>query len=340
MWTDGSAAQFVVEQLSHMAARRAKGICAMGVNFINAILYADCTPPEKLVGLTIASSYNEEPHDVWKKRGHPHRCFIGTEGIMEITRHSRRTVISAIASLERKGIIRITRRPGRSSFYDPPVRPFPRTKCTRAGVAPVQEMHSTGATDAPPPVQEVHGGGAGDAPESVSNQNVETVSKQNLFPAPLAADDGGGQKSSSSKPSRSKKAKSEADPRHHEITSKWGEPYRTFHGQSYVFSGKDASALKRFLASARDVTAAQFMERAGKAWTHAKADRFARQCARAATIAGLCDAWNDIVTEMQRPAAGTGAMHDRRPKNRRDERGQLPGEIPTDVTADKIPRIG
>jgi hypothetical protein len=136
-------------------------------------------------------------------------------------------------------------------------------------------------------------------------------------------------------PSKPKKPKSEADPRHHEITSQWGEPYRTFHGQSYVLSGKDVSALKRFLASARDVTAAQFMERAVKAWAHAKADRFARQCARAATIAGLCDAWNDIVTEMQRPQGGQATSF----KNGRNERGQRPNEIPTDVTADKIPRI-
>lgn len=164
----------------------------------------------------------------------------------------------------------------------------------------------------------------------------------NLFPAPLSADDGGDHGSSQSKPSKPKKGKKEthADPRHHAITSSWGSQFQTFHSQGYVFNGRDASALKRFLTSARDVTAEKFMERAGKAWAHAKADRFARHCARAATIAGLCDAWNDIATEMQRPPPTAGGAYSMRPNNRRDERGQLPGEIPTDVTAAKIPRIG
>jgi hypothetical protein len=305
----------------------------MGVKSIEAWKLIERPAGEKSVIIALAWCQNDLSGVSWP----------GLTYLQKFTCHSRSTVQRAIKNLERDGLLRVDRGTGASSSRYRLQLP----KDMGGGITVTPPIAQRGPhADTPGVSQCDPGGHHGDTaggitvtPKKKLNSKDELKLNMTLFPAPLAADDGGGQKSSSSKPSKSKKAKSEADPRHHEITSQWGEPYRSFHGQTYVFSGKDGSALKRFLASARDVTAAQFMERAGKAWAHAKADRFARQCARAATIAGLCDAWNDIVTEMQRPAAGAGTMHDRRPKNRRDERGQLPGEIPTDVTADKIRRI-
>lgn len=307
----------------------------MGFQHIDAGIFAPVTSTEKLVLLVVAYHCND--NDL--------RCFPSFGRIARITGLSERGVSKALKNLESKGVLSLVRGTGTtSSTYRLPFLKNPYPDPDKVGAergSPLNVVRPSPEPDSPRGMNDVQEGAERGSPKQEVNRNSEKEDNMNLFPAPLSADDGGeqGKASIPPKPKKEKKA-SDADPRHHEITSQWSGPYKTFHGQGYVFSGKDVSVLKRFLASARDVTAAQFMERAGKAWAHAKADRFARQCARAATIAGLCDAWNDIVTEMQRPAAGTATMHDRRPKNRRDERGQLPGEIPTDVTAAKIPRIG
>jgi hypothetical protein len=136
---------------------------------------------------------------------------------------------------------------------------------------------------------------------------------------------------------------SEADPRFHEIVTRWHEAYHTETGEAYIFhGGRDGAALKRFLQAAATVTPEGFMERARAAWARYKADRFATKCAQAATLHGFCTCWNDIGQQLKTPAAASGGgvgTAQQRSINHRDERGQRPGEIPTDVSVDQIRRL-
>lgn len=95
----------------------------------------------------------------------------------------------------------------------------------------------------------------------------------------------------------------QADPasRHHEVCQLWGPAFQQAFGASYVFrTGRDASALKRMLASVPD-TANEIIEIAESAWARSRSDRFASGCKRAATLAGFCDHINEIRVELQSP---------------------------------------
>lgn len=94
----------------------------------------------------------------------------------------------------------------------------------------------------------------------------------------------------------------EADPRHHAITSQWSGAYCEAHGCSYVSAGgRDGAALKQFLKASSAVTVEEFLTVARQAWERGKTDRYAGRCRSAATIHGLCTAWNDIRMELARP---------------------------------------
>lgn len=103
-------------------------------------------------------------------------------------------------------------------------------------------------------------------------------------------------------PERADRPKTAPDGRHHEITARWGERFREACGFDYAFNGRDAAALKRFLAGSRE-TADGFLETARGAWERSKSDRFARSCRMAATIHGLCIAYNDVRMELARGEA-------------------------------------
>ncbi|RBP42428.1 helix-turn-helix protein [Roseimicrobium gellanilyticum] len=302
----------------------------MGFKHIEASIFAPVTPTEKLVLLVLAYHCNDK--DL--------RCHPGFGRISRASGLSTRAVSKTIKALEKQGIINVIRGTGTtSSAYRLPFlnAPFPDIEKGDECCSPLNVVHPTPEPDSPQGMNVVQVGDERGSSKQEVNRNIEKEDNMNLFPASLSADDGGEQgkplKSHSSKP---KKVKSEADPRHHEITSQWGSTYRAFHGQSYVFNKKDVSNLKRFLADDSSTTAEQFLHRAQEAWKRAKEDPYARQCASAATITGLCSRWNDITLELQRARGGGNVM---RFKNGRDDRGQRPGEIKTDVTADKIPRI-
>ncbi len=90
------------------------------------------------------------------------------------------------------------------------------------------------------------------------------------------------------------------DGRHHEITSKWAELYRTAFDAPYAFAGKDAATLKRFLA-ANHQTADELLATAQAAWSRAKSDRFAKHSKAAASIHGFCTHFNEIQVELKSP---------------------------------------
>lgn len=97
------------------------------------------------------------------------------------------------------------------------------------------------------------------------------------------------------------KKKAEAtDPRHGEICKRWGLLFTAAFGASYAFSGRDASALKRFLPSIKN-SADEILSVAQAAWERGKSDRFARHSKAAATIHGLCAEFNDIRVELASP---------------------------------------
>ncbi|QIF04312.1 hypothetical protein [Roseimicrobium sp. ORNL1] len=136
------------------------------------------------------------------------------------------------------------------------------------------------------------------------------------------------------------------DPRHSEICHLWEGAYREHHGEPYALNGgKDGSALKRFLPLVRELSPDSFIARAQEAWARYRDDRFATKCAQASTIHGLCTFWNDIAAQLKTPtshAATTSASSTSplaRRGNNRDENGQRPGEIPTDVRAIDMRRL-
>ena len=90
------------------------------------------TGPEKLVMLSLYCHHNAELRRAWQ----------GLEVICVEASLSRRCVIDTLKRLEAKGIIRTEKQPGHTTRYE---------ICTRAPDAPVQEMHHTGAGDAPHP---------------------------------------------------------------------------------------------------------------------------------------------------------------------------------------------
>jgi 5-methylcytosine-specific restriction endonuclease McrA len=93
-----------------------------------------------------------------------------------------------------------------------------------------------------------------------------------------------------------------SDPRHHEISSRWGPLFEGAFGAKYSFTGRDAAALKRFLGTVKDPSE-EIMTVAARAWDRAKQDRFAKRCKEAATVHGLCAFYNEIRVELQTPGA-------------------------------------
>ena len=95
-------------------------------------------------------------------------------------------------------------------------------------------------------------------------------------------------------------SQAEVDPRHHEITAKWGGLYSECFGHRYTFTGRDPKTLKRFLAACKD-DAETILGVARQAWERSKTDRFASRCKEAASIHGLCTSYNEIRGQLAVP---------------------------------------
>jgi hypothetical protein len=106
-----------------------------------------------------------------------------------------------------------------------------------------------------------------------------------------------------------------ADPRHHEITSQWGERFRNVFGSDYTMGGQDLSALKRFLTTCKDPSD-DILNTAAAAWGRIRTDRFAKACKNAATIRGLCGAYNEIRVELSANGGGSLDLLDAETFNR------------------------
>jgi hypothetical protein len=99
------------------------------------------------------------------------------------------------------------------------------------------------------------------------------------------------------------------DGRHHAVTSKWSEVFKTAHGIDYVFTPRDAVSLKRLLSVTKE-SAPEIFAVAQAAWERAKSDRYAKNCKMASTLHGLCSAYNEIRVELLSAEANeTGKMN-------------------------------
>lgn len=327
----------------------------MGVRMTDNCRFAPVSPTEKLVLLVLADCHNDETG----------RCFPGLAYLSTVTGLNRRTIQSAIQKLEAAGVIRVRRGRGSvNSTYQLPSRSYPdqRTKHADEPAALVHEIHYGGASAPPQEVIEMHQRDDPRSPKPEWNQNKEPENNQNEFssersairsPLELSSSVSAGGASSPSRRGRLTRAqrragkakgkdKNVADPRFHDIVTRWHEAYQTVTGEAYILhGGRDGAALKRFLQAAANVTPETFLERARAAWARAKADRFATRCAQAATLHGFCTCWNDIGQQLKTPMPTEVAGINTRRTNHdtRDERGQRPGEIPTDVSVDEIRRL-
>lgn len=325
----------------------------MGVRMTDNCRFAPVSPTEKLVLLVLADCHNDETG----------RCFPGLAYLSKVTGLTRRGIQKAINKLETAGIIHVQRGNGVSSTYQLPASPYAdqRTTFTREPDAPVNEGRPTDEPCSPPGANVVHGRGECGSPKPEENQNREPENNLNGSFSERSAIRKTPELGSSPS-SRSRKeghtharhhkgkgnARDAADPRFHPIITQWHEAYHAETGEAYILhGGRDGAALKRFLQSAASVTPDDFMERARAAWARYKADRFATKCAQAATLHGFCTCWNDIGQQLKTPTPAEAAQSHalastaRRstPHHARDERGQKPGEIPTDVRVDEIRRL-
>ncbi len=201
----------------------------------------------------------------------------------------------------------------------------------RKSAAPVRSDH-TGKTKA-----ETKGNGTGREEEGNEKERNEMED-----PSSPPAEFEGGEGLSSDLSVSGYEGRPQTDARFHAITDGCGATYLEALGMRYSFQGgKDGSALKRFLESNQDASVEDFLTTWDKALRRAKEDPFARHCSQAGTIHGFCTRWNDVRLELQRPAGGKSGNPGEGAGRRRvrDERGQYPGEIPTDVSVDDIRRL-
>lgn len=327
----------------------------MGVRMTDNCRFAPVSPTEKLVLLVLADCHNDETG----------RCFPGLAYLSKVTGLTRRSVQRAIVKLEAAAIICVQRGAGtRNSTYKLPSHPYAnrRTQVGDDCNALATESHHGDDTVSPPEVTVRHHGGDTPSPKPEYNQNREPENNQKGSSSERSAirstlelsssisADGSSIPLRKGKLTRAQRRefkskgndKNVADPRFHEIVTRWHDAYATHTGEAYIFhGGRDGAALKRFLQAAAGVTPETFIERAHAAWTRAKADRFATKCAQAATLHGFCTCWNDIGQQLKTPTpaeASTSAAR-RGAHPARDERGQRPGEVPTDVSVDDIRRL-
>lgn len=114
--------------------------------------------PQKLVGMALLDHWSRKHSEV----------FPSVSRLAKMTSQCERTVKSAIAGLEKAGVVQVKRTQGLSNRYtfagvmslneETRAKRSPGNRgnsCTSAGDSPVQEMPPTSATDAPAPVQEM-----------------------------------------------------------------------------------------------------------------------------------------------------------------------------------------
>ncbi len=100
---------------------------------------------------------------------------------------------------------------------------------------------------------------------------------------------------------KKEKAPTDADPRHHAITSAIGAAYRASTGKPFAFNPRFAKVLADFLKSCPEVTADEFLDRY-RDCLESGVSTFAKHTASAADPIYLCRNWMAVETELTRIA--------------------------------------
>lgn len=191
--------------------------------------------PEKLTMLALL--------DHWSKASRA--VFPSTARLARMTSQGKRTVIRAIADLERSGALTVTRRVGQSNTYTlrpelaPKADPDQCQSGTGATESPVPERHPTGATGAPPPVPERH-------PKEPS----EGTQVRNPYSARSTSRPKSGSSSGSSKKAKKAPAKPKAQPTPvpgaHDLKVHYVETFEKHRGAKPEFGKRWSRAVKAF----------------------------------------------------------------------------------------------
>lgn len=116
-------------------------------------------PGQKMVLLALCDHANDQGQ----------QCFPSVETLAAKCSMSERSVFSHLSELEKLGVIQRINRRGRSTNYQINVCKF----CTPANSAPLQPLHTTPATFAPPPLQPLHITPATVAPITINEPSKE-----------------------------------------------------------------------------------------------------------------------------------------------------------------------
>lgn len=112
-------------------------------------------------------------------------CYPSISMLAEKCSMSERSVFNHIADLESGGLIVRKNRAGRSTIYTIDPCKF----CTPENSAPLQPLHPTPATVAPPPLRPLHPTPANSAPITINEPSIEPSSNRKRVAAPSKPDD-------------------------------------------------------------------------------------------------------------------------------------------------------
>lgn len=135
----------------------------MSIRLMTEAWKADFPAGRKMVLLALCDNANDQGE-----------CFPSISMLAEKCSMSERSVFNHIADLEKAGAIVRQNRAGRSTVYQLDPCKF----CTPANSAPLQPLHPTPATVAPPPLQILHPTPATVAPITVIEPSIEPSKKQ------------------------------------------------------------------------------------------------------------------------------------------------------------------
>jgi len=143
----------------------------MSVEMQRAFYAVNLPPTAKFVAVTLAWHHNAETN----------RCDPSAALLAQETGLCERSVRAALKVIANTKHMTVRQRSGTTpSYLLHPIGPC--SKCTPAGDAPLQQMHPTPASAAPPPLQEMHPTPAGDAPKQERTGRLTVMEHQIMSP--------------------------------------------------------------------------------------------------------------------------------------------------------------
>lgn len=130
-------------------------------------------------------------------------------------------------------------------------------------------------------------------------QNTKQIPTTGVKQIPTPSSSSSVSSSSSDHSPKNGKASSDKDPRHHEITSQWGERFKAFFQfECAMNGGRDGKALQNILKAFKG-SSSEFLRIAEDAW-RASTTQYAKATKLSVTISGLCTSFDAIRAETMR----------------------------------------